>query len=62
LDASDFVRTIERRQGHKIGVPEEVAWRMGWLTDSQMLERAVALAKSGYGKYLRTVVAEGKDG
>jgi glucose-1-phosphate thymidylyltransferase len=61
LDASDFVRTIERRQGQKIGVPEEVAWRMGWLTDSQMLERADVLEKSGYGKYLRSLVAEGKD-
>jgi glucose-1-phosphate thymidylyltransferase len=62
LDASDFVRTIERRQGQKIGVPEEVAWRMGWLTDSQMLERADALEKSGYGRYLRMLVAQGKEG
>jgi glucose-1-phosphate thymidylyltransferase len=62
LDASDFVRTIERRQGQKIGVPEEVAWRMGWLNDSQMLERADDLEKSGYGKYLRLLVAQGKEG
>jgi glucose-1-phosphate thymidylyltransferase len=62
LDASDFVRTIERRQGQKIGVPEEVAWRMGWLTDSQMLERADALEKSRYGRYLRMLVAQGKEG
>jgi glucose-1-phosphate thymidylyltransferase len=62
LDASDFVRTIERRQGQKIGVPEEVAWRLGWLTDSQMLERADALEKSGYGRYLRMLVAQGKEG
>ncbi len=62
LDASDFVRTIERRQGQKIGVPEEVAWRMGWLTDTEMLERAGVLEKSGYGKYLHNLVTQGKEG
>lgn len=62
LDASDFVRTIERRQGQKIGVPEEVAWRMGWLTDADLLERADALEKSGYGKYLRLLVSQGLEG
>jgi len=52
LDASDYVRTIERRQGLKIGVPEEVAWRVGYIDDDQLAARARALLKSGYGGYL----------
>jgi glucose-1-phosphate thymidylyltransferase len=52
LDASDYVRTIERRQGMKISVPEEVAWRVGFIDDDQLAERAHALLKSGYGAYL----------
>ena len=52
LDASDFVRTLERRQGLKVCVPEEVAWRRGWITDDQLSERAHILLKSGYGGYL----------
>ncbi len=52
LDASDYVRTIERRQGLKIGVPEEVAWRVGFIDDDQLADRAHALVKSGYGRYL----------
>ena len=52
LDASDFVRTIERRQGLKIGVPEEIAWRVGFIDDDQLAERAGRLVKSGYGEYL----------
>jgi len=52
LDASDYVRTIERRQGLKISVPEEVAWRVGFIDDDQLADRAHALLKSGYGGYL----------
>ena len=52
LDASDYVRTIERRQGLKIGVPEEVAWRVGYIDDDQLAARAHTLLKSGYGAYL----------
>jgi len=52
LDAGDYVRTIERRQGLKIGIPEEVAWRMGFIDDAQLAVRADALRKSGYGDYL----------
>ncbi|QLL08025.1 glucose-1-phosphate thymidylyltransferase RfbA [Mycobacterium vicinigordonae] len=52
LDASDFVRTLELRQGLKVSVPEEVAWRRGWIDDEQLERRARALAKSGYGDYL----------
>jgi glucose-1-phosphate thymidylyltransferase len=52
LDASDYVRTLERRQGLKISVPEEVAWRMGFIDDEQLARRAHSLIKSGYGSYL----------
>ncbi|TAP45643.1 glucose-1-phosphate thymidylyltransferase RfbA [Arthrobacter sp. S39] len=51
-DASDFVRTVQKRQGRSIGCPEEIAWRLGFLDDDQLRERAQPLAKSGYGKYL----------
>ena len=52
LDASDYVRTIERRQGLKISVPEEVAWRVGFIDDDALAARAQTLLKSGYGAYL----------
>src|SRR5690349_13022175 len=52
LDASDFVRTIEQRQGLKISAPEEVAWRLGYIDDDQLAARAQTLVKSGYGSYL----------
>jgi glucose-1-phosphate thymidylyltransferase len=52
LDASDYVRTIERRQGLKISVPEEAAWRVGYIDDDELAARGHALLKSGYGGYL----------
>ncbi|MCO7203480.1 glucose-1-phosphate thymidylyltransferase RfbA [Microbacterium sp. CnD16-F] len=59
LDAGEYVRTIERRTGLKIGVPEEVAWRQGFLTDDQLRERAEKLVKSGYGTYLLDILNRG---
>jgi glucose-1-phosphate thymidylyltransferase len=52
LQASQFVQTIEQRQGLRIGCPEEVAWLNGWINDSQLAELAGPLEKSGYGRYL----------
>jgi glucose-1-phosphate thymidylyltransferase len=51
-DASNFIRTVENRQGLKIGAPEEIAWRQGFLTDDELRQRAEPLIKSGYGAYL----------
>ncbi len=55
-DASNFVRTLEARQGLKVGAPEEAAWRQGFLTDDQLEARGQALVKSGYGSYLVELV------
>ena len=52
MDAGEFVRVVEARQGMKIGCPEEVAWRAGFLTDDELRQRGEGLAKSGYGQYL----------
>lgn len=51
-DASNFIRTVENRQGLKIGAPEEIAWRLGFLGDDELRQRAEPLVKSGYGRYL----------
>ncbi len=56
LDASEFVRTLQARQGLQVGCPEEAAWRSGFLSDDQLLARAHALAKSGYGNYLHSLL------
>ncbi len=54
-DASEYVRVIEKRQGLKIGCPEEIAWRMGFITKDQLMGEAEKLQKSGYGEYLRAI-------
>lgn len=59
-DAADYVRTIERRTGLKIGAPEEIAWRKGLLTDDELRERAEKLVKSGYGGYLLDLLDKGR--
>ena len=55
-DASEFVRVIEKRQGTKIGCIEEIAYRMGYIDDAQLLAQAEGLAKSGYGIYLKGII------
>jgi glucose-1-phosphate thymidylyltransferase len=55
IQAGEFVRTIEERQGLKIGCPEEVAYRMGFIDRAQVLVLARGLDKSGYGEYLRQI-------
>jgi glucose-1-phosphate thymidylyltransferase len=52
LDAGEFVRAIEARQGLKVSCPEEVAWRLGFIDDDALTARAQTLLKSGYGEYL----------
>jgi len=52
MQASEYVRVIEQRQGFKIGCVEEIAWRRGWIDDDQLRELAAPLVKSGYGEYL----------
>ncbi|PPJ19905.1 glucose-1-phosphate thymidylyltransferase [Nocardia nova] len=61
LDAANYVRTIEERQGLKIGVPEEVAWRMGFIDDEQLGRLAEPLVRSGYGTYLLDLLNRGRD-
>ena len=55
-DASNFIRTVETRQGLKIGSPEEVAWRQGFLSDDELRARAEGMVKSGYGSYLLSLL------
>jgi glucose-1-phosphate thymidylyltransferase len=57
-DAAEFVRTVQHRQGLSIGCPEEIGWRLGFLNDDELRERAEPLAKSGYGKYLLELLAD----
>lgn len=56
LEAATFIETLERRQGLKIGCPEEIAWQRGWIDDEQLLRRAEALNKNQYGQYLYNLV------
>lgn len=58
LDASDFIRTVEKRQGLSIGCPEEIAWRRGFIDDDGLRARAEPLIKSGYGRYLLNLLQQ----
>jgi glucose-1-phosphate thymidylyltransferase len=60
MQAGEFVRVVEDRQGLKIGCPEEMAWRNGWISDLQLAALAAQLAKSGYGDYLRQLLEAGR--
>lgn len=58
IEASQFIQTLEKRQGLKICCPEEIAWRQGWISADQLAALAAPLAKSGYGQYLQQVLNE----
>lgn len=60
MEASHFIQTLEKRQGLKVGCPEEIAWRMGWISDDQLRALAAPLAKSGYGTYLLEIMEFGR--
>ncbi len=59
LDAANYVRITEERQGLKICCPEELSWRMGFIDDNQLLKIAEPLRKSGYGEYLVKLLERG---
>jgi len=61
-EASSYIRTLEHRQGLKVGCPEEVAWRMGWISADQLTALAEPLRKSGYGEYLLQLLEVGHAG
>ncbi|WP_022884952.1 glucose-1-phosphate thymidylyltransferase RfbA [Glaciibacter superstes] len=58
MQASEYVRVIEDRQGFKVGCVEEIAWRAGWIDDAQLAVLAAPLTKSGYGVYLQRLLAD----
>jgi glucose-1-phosphate thymidylyltransferase len=57
-EAASYIRTLEKRQGLKVGCPEEVAWRLGWIDHGQLERLALPLKKSGYGDYLLRLLQE----
>ena len=58
LEASQFIATLEKRQGLKVACPEEISWRQGWINAGQLEALAIPLAKNGYGQYLRRLLKE----
>ena len=60
LDAGNFVRTLEARQGLQTGSPDEVAWRRGWIDDEGLAARAATFGKNAYGAHLAALVREGR--
>jgi glucose-1-phosphate thymidylyltransferase len=58
MEASQFIYTIENRQGLKVAAPEEVVWRHGWISNEQLVALAKPLAKSGYGQYLLRLLSD----
>ncbi|MGR9101412.1 MAG: glucose-1-phosphate thymidylyltransferase RfbA [Gammaproteobacteria bacterium] len=60
LEAAQFVEVLERRQGLKISCPEEIAWRMGYIDDRQLMALASPMAKNQYGRYLLRILKQGK--
>jgi glucose-1-phosphate thymidylyltransferase len=58
LEASQFIHTLEKRQGLKVACPEEIAWRNGWISTAQLLALAAPLAKTSYGEYLAALAGE----
>ncbi len=61
-EAGSYVRTLEHRQGLKVGCPEEVAWRLGWISAHQLAALAAPLRKSGYGDYLLRLLSDARYG
>ena len=60
LEASQFIATIEHRQGLKVACPEEIAWNLEWIDDAKLEELAAALSKNQYGQYLQSLLKMGK--
>lgn len=59
LEASQFIATLEKRQGLKVSCPEEIAWRHGWISDAELEELAAAMKNNGYGRYLHGLLTHG---
>lgn len=60
-EASSYIKTLENRQGLKVGCPEEIAWRSDWISDSQLIKISKPLLKSGYGSYLKKLIKTNKN-
>jgi glucose-1-phosphate thymidylyltransferase len=58
LEATQFIHTLEQRQGLKVACPEEIAWRNGWIDDAQLVKLAEPLGKSSYGAYLTALLKD----